>query len=103
MPTTAGKKSELIEGYLTMIEERGGVPALIERMDEYHQCVDRMMRERDALMRKHPDKWVVMGKDGVLSVGDTLDQVLEDVEDRRRRGVQVMVDFLDTNPPELIL
>ena len=103
MPASDSKKSRLIEDSLAMIEARGGVPAMIERMDEFHESVNRMMTQRAELMREHPDKWVAMGKDGVLSIGESLEQVLEEVEGRRKRGAQVLIEFLDTDPPELIL
>ena len=46
-----------------VIEGLGGARALMDEMDEYHQIVARMRKERPGLMERHPDKWVAMGKE----------------------------------------
>lgn len=86
-----------------VIEGLGGAKALMNEMDEYHQIVACMRKERPGLMERHPDKWVAMGKEGVLAVGDSMDEVLKEVEGRGLHGTDVVVEFLDTDPPLLIL
>ena len=86
-----------------VIEGLGGAKALIDEMDEYHEIVTRMRKERSNLVERHPDKWVAMGKEGVLAVGDSMDEVLKEVEGRGLHGTDVVIEFLDTNPPLLIL
>ena len=103
MSPSVSEKSQLMEQAIAMIEERGGVAAMRERMDEFHQCVVRMDNERAALLEKHPDKWVAMGKDGLLAVGSSIDDVLVEIDDRGMRDAEMLIEFLDTNPPVLIL
>ena len=86
-----------------VIEELGGAKALIDEMDEYHQIVARMRKERPNLVERHPDKWVAMGKEGVLTVGDSIDEVLKEVEGQGLHGTDVVIEFLNTDPPLLIL
>ena len=86
-----------------MIEEMGGARALVEGLREYHEIVVRMRRERVALMEEHPNRWVAMGKNGVLAVGDSMDAVLDEVEGRGIRSGDIVIEFLDTDPPLLIL
>ncbi len=86
-----------------IIEGLGGAKVLMDEMDEYHQIVARMRKEYPSLVERHPDKWVAMGKDGVLAVGDSIDEVLKEVEGRGLHGTDVVVEFLDTDPPLLIL
>ncbi len=92
------------EAYVkTVIEELGGAQELAAGMREYHEIVVRMRTEQAELIKEHPDKWVAMGGDGVLAVGDSMKEVLEEVE---RQGVdsgETVVEFLDTSPPLLIL
>ena len=79
------------------------IQKLAEGMREYHKIVVRMRLEQPELIRKYPDKWVAMGRDGILAIGDSMDEVLEEVE---RQGVdsgETVVEFLDTSPPLLIL
>ena len=86
-----------------VIEGLGGVKALMDEMDEYHQIVARMRKERPSLMERYPDKWVTMGQEGVLAVGDSMDEVLREVEARGLNGTDVEIEFMDTDPPLLIL
>ena len=92
------------ESYIkTLVENLGGAQALVDGIREYRQIVARMWSERASLMEKYPDRWIAMGKDGVLAVGDSMDDVLEEVESQGYRGSEVVIEFLDTDPPLLIL
>ena len=82
-----------------VIEGLGGAKVLMDEMDEYHQIVARMRKARPSLVERHPDKWVAMGKEGDLAVGDSMDEVLKEVEGRGLHGTDVVIEFLDTNPP----
>ena len=86
-----------------VIEGLGGAKALMDEMDEYHGIVARMRKERPSLVERHPDKWVVMGQEGVIAVGDSMDEVLREVEGRGLHGADVVIEFLDTDPSPLIL
>ena len=86
-----------------VIEGLGGAKVLMDEMDEYHEIVARMRKERPSLVERHPDKWVAMGQKGVLAIGDSMDEVLREVESRGPHGADVVIDFLDTDPPLLIL
>ena len=86
-----------------VIEGLGGAKVMMDEMDEYHQIVARMRKEHPSLVERHPDKWVAMGQKGVLAIGDSMDEVLREIESRGLNGVDVVIDFLDTDPPLLIL
>ena len=81
----------------------GGVEVFIREMEEFHDAVTRLWDEFDTLMEKYPDKWVVMGKDGVLAVCDSRKEVLSAIEPVRARGDAYIVEFLDTDPEPLVL
>ncbi len=86
-----------------IINELGGAKALMEEMDEYQEIVLRMRKERPHLAADYPDKWVAMGREGLLAAGDSMDQVLGQLEDQGVDGVDVVIEFMDTDPPLLIL
>ena len=86
-----------------VIDGLGGTKALMDEMDEYHEIVARMRKEHSSLVERHPDKWVVMGQEGVLAVGDSMDEVLREVEGRGLHGADVVIEFLDIDPSPLIL
>ena len=75
MPEAVTGKPDLNdEAYVrAVIEELGGVRELTVGMREYHEIVARMRAERAALTERYPDRWVAMGRDGVIAVGDSMD------------------------------
>lgn len=86
-----------------IIDELGGAKALMEEMDEYQETVLRMRKERPRLAADYPDKWVAMGREGLLAAGDSMDQVLGQLEAQGVDGSDVVIEFMDTDPPPLIL
>ena len=86
-----------------MIEDMGGVGLLIDDLDEFHKLRARMIEEHSRLIDKYPDKWVAMGKDGMLAVGESKREVLDEIEIRGIRRSSAVVEFMDTDPAELIL
>ena len=86
-----------------VIDGLGGTKALMDEMDQYHGIVVRMRKERPSLVESHPNKWVAMGREGVLAIGDSMDEVLREIEVRGLHGADGVIEFLDTDPPLLIL
>ena len=46
---------------------------------------------------------MAMGREGVLAIGDSMDEVLREVEGRGLHGADIVIEFLDPDPPLLIL
>lgn len=105
MPDTTRSRPQLMnDNYVREVIERlGGVNALLDDMHEFHEIVKRMDDERACLTEKHPDRWVAMGSQGVLAIGDSMEEVLAQVERQGLRGADVVIELLDTDPPLLIL
>ena len=95
--------SRLLDDACAMIEDMGGVDRLIDDLDEFHELRARMVEEHGRLIEKYPGKWVAMGKDGVLAVGESKREVLDEIENRGIRRSAAVVEFMDTAPAELIL
>ena len=86
-----------------MIEEMGGARALVDDLAEFERLQIRMSNEYETLIAEHPDRWVAMGEAGPLAVGDSEVDVYRAVSDLGLRRSDVVVEFLDTDPPALIL
>ena len=98
------QKSSMDEEYIEdVLAQVGGVETLREGADDFHDAVTRMWSERDSLTEKFPDMWIAMGKDGVVSVGNSIEEVLSDSEAAGFGSSDVVVEFLDANPKALIL
>ena len=93
----------IMEQGLAMIEAEGGFDTLRDRMAEFRSAAARMRRERQSLMNDHPNKWVAMGQGGVLAIGHSFDSVLEELDSRGESESEFVIDFLNTDPPTLIL
>ena len=88
---------------MELVEEMGGAGAILDDLCEFREIVDRLWEDRGELMERYPDRWVAVGREGAVAVGDTLRAVLDEVE---RLGIarrDVVVDHLDPNSPVLIL
>ena len=86
-----------------IIDRLGGVEALQEGREEFHEAVLRMNRERGALMELYPDQWVAVGRNGVIAVADSLEDVLARVESAGLCDSEFEVEFLDADPADLLL
>ena len=105
MPETAsgGRRPMDDADVQAIIDHLGGVEALQEGREEFHEAVLRMNRERGALMEMYPDKWVAVGRNGVIAVADSLEEVFARVESAGLRDSEFEVEFLDTDPADLLL
>ena len=86
-----------------LIDDLGGVATLPEGEDEFLQAVKRMWAERDSLVERHPGKWVAVGKDGIVSVGDSIEEVLSVADAENASRPDLVVEYLVPNPAALIL
>ena len=97
------QESRLMDDACALIEEMGGVGALIEDLAEFQELHASMNRRRPYLVKKYPDKWVAVGINGVLAVEDSEEKALRAAENQGVRSSDVLVEFMDTDPPALIL
>ena len=86
-----------------MIEEMGGARKLIDDLAEFRQLRIRMSEEHTGLIEQYPCRWVAVGLDGLLAVEDSEDEVLKAIYDKGIPRSDVVVEYLDTDPPVLIL
>ena len=103
MTLTPSEKERLIDESLEIIEELGGVKSIREGLAEMDTAWRRMDRESETLLKLYPDKWVVMSKDGVVAVGDSLEGVFNKVDTLGLCRNSINVKFIATHPRTLIL
>ena len=97
------EESGLLDEACAMIEEMGGVGALVEGLAEFQELHANMNSQRPYLVEKYPDKWVAVGMNGVLAVEDSEEKALQAAENQGVHSSDVLVEFMDTDPPALIL
>lgn len=102
-PISPERNAELIREHVERIKKSGGIKARREQDRQFSKIHDRMRKEHAALMDKYPRKWVVMGKDGVVALGDSLEEVVDEAHNRGFRASDMAVEFLDPDPPIYIL
>jgi hypothetical protein len=86
-----------------IIEYMGGQEAIFKAMSDYQQVLERMDHEQDVLVRKYPNKWVVMGQEGFLVATDTLIEARKFAEENGLKNPDILFRYLDPDPPALIL
>ena len=86
-----------------IVEEFGGVAALVERIDEHERLTSLMQKEIESLPETADDRWVAMGCDGVLETGNSLEEALSKIEAKELADKTVIVEFLNAEPEVLIL
>ena len=85
------------------VEELGGPTAWDDGVVEFYKAATRLQDDYDVLVKKYPDKWVAVGKDGVLAVCDSLKEAHSAAELARSHGSQCVVEFMNSDPEPLIL
>ena len=86
-----------------LLAHLGGAEALRDDPNDFRKAVNRLWTERESLIETHPERWVSMGKDGVVSIGDSIEQVVSATEEKGVNTADVIVEYLDPNPETLIL
>ena len=86
-----------------LITQLGGIETLQDDPNDFRKAVNRLWDERDLLIDKHPNKWISMSKDGVVSIGDSIEEVVSATETKGVNTSDVVVEYLDPNPETLIL
>lgn len=102
-PNEGLKKPAAEEFLRKAVEELGGPIVWGDGMAEFYKAATRLQDDYDVLVKKYPDKWVAVGKDGVLAVCDSLKEAHSAAKLARSHGSQCVIEFLNSNPEPLIL
>ncbi len=86
-----------------IIEQLGGIEAIQEQNKAFKQVVEYFYANERSLIEEHPHKWVAVTTDRVVAVGDSIESVLEEARGKGFSNPNLFVEFLDPDPPMLIL
>ena len=103
MTLTQEQKDQAMAAVRESFRKRGGIAAVRADMEEFHELNMRIVAEFPALREKYPNQWVCMDMEGILVVGPSQEEVLEEV---RRRNIDMsgaIVEYIDDEDAILIL
>ena len=86
-----------------LLAHLGGAEALRDDPNDFRKAVHPLWTKRDLLVEKHPERWVSIGKDGVVSIGDSIEEIVTATEAKGVNTADTIVEYLDPNPETLIL
>ncbi len=96
-------QNDELEYVIALLKSRGGTAGLKKRLDEFDRIYHRFDEERENLVEKHPRKWVAMSKDGVITLGNSMQEVADEARSRGYGGSDFILQFLDPDPPVLLI
>lgn len=77
--------------------------AKIEDMLEYRQLASHLRRRVASLTEQYPDQWVALTPGDELFIANTMEELLAVLDEKGLRDGNVAIEFLDSNPAQLIL
>ncbi len=85
------------------IEQMGGPDHVMQEINasEKVRVVYDMLRE--SLLEKFPNRWVVVSKDGLVSVDNSLPVAIDSAEAHGLQKPHYKIAYLNPNPPTLLL
>ena len=83
-----------IEAVRAALERAGPPKGFAANLEKRRAILQRLLDEQPALVERYPGKWVAMGLDGVLAVGDSFGQVVAEIEG----ADEAQVEYIDPNP-----
>ena len=96
-------KSLSAEEKAELIERLGGAEALKQSFADFREVTDRFQRDEKVLIEQYPNKWVIVGKDGLIVAVDTLEEAGAFAKKNELETSKFMFQYLDPDPPALIL
>ena len=96
-------RDALIRDAAEIVEKLGGKEAILESLRAFSRRSDRMIEMSDELRERYPDKWVALLDDDEVIVGDDLDFVWREVDERGISRNEAIVKLMETNPRIIIV
>ena len=86
-----------------VLESVGGVEALHERMDRFERVMRHFFDHKAEWTEQFPHRWVVVTEDGVFADTALLEDALELASKANLQSSDFTVQFLNPDPPMLLL
>ena len=86
-----------------IIEENGGAAAIHAGLRDFGQRAKLMNTIHDDLIKKYPNQWVALLRGDKMCVGDTLTELLSEIDEKGLDRKSAVVKYLDTDPPLMVI
>ena len=86
-----------------LIERLGGAEAIRQSLADFKEVMDRFRLDEKVLIEQYPTKWAIVGKDGLIAALDTLEEAGAFARDKGLRNPHFVIEYLDPDPPLLVL
>ena len=86
-----------------LIERLGGAEALKKSFADAREVSTRFRQDWKVLIEQYPNKWVIVGKDGLIAAVDSPEEARDIARKNDLESSQFMIQYLDPDPPKLIL
>ena len=96
-------KSFSEEEKAALIERLGGAEAVKKSFADFQEVTDRFRQDEKALIEQYPNKWAIVGKDGLIAVVDTLQEAGALARAKGLKNPHFVIEYLDPDPMPLIL
>ena len=86
-----------------LIERLGGAEAIRQSLADFREVTDRFRRDEKGLIDQYPNKWAVVGKDGLIAAFDSLEEAGAFARANGLQNPHFVIEYLDPDPPLLVL
>ena len=85
------------ERFRALIERSGGAEAMLEAARAHEENVLYLEREHDKITRKYPDRWVGILQCQVQAVGDSAEEVVDELRRNAESMDGVVLHYMRTD------
>ena len=103
MTSSAKSDSDMGNSADSMIEAMGGAKGILALLEDRRSMFVEFWAAYSSLLEQYPDKWVAWGKEGVVDIADSRDELLRGMRSRNLTASDVMLEYLDTDQKDYIL
>ena len=86
-----------------IIETLGGAKEIHEGLRKYSSQVEYFESQRAKLTKQYPDQWVAMSDGVIVATDDSLEVLIARVDDLGISRIGLLVEYLETEPRNMIL
>ena len=89
--------------YDDIVNEVGGLVAMMDKMKERNALVRKMDAEYDHLLERYANRWVAVSHDGVVASADTLKGLFAELKENRISIEDVYHDYISAESVHYLL
>ena len=86
-----------------LIERLGGIEAIRQSLADFREVTNRFLQDEKVLIEQYPNKWAIVGKDGLIAAVDSLEEAGEYARANGLKNPHFVIEYLDPDPPLLVL